>query len=175
MEALKGKTVLLLISDLEISDEEITKISHFYQESRSKTELQYEIVWLPIVEKMEETEELKKKFLDLKCKMPWHALEHPRLIKPGFVKYVREEWSYSKKSIMVSIDQRGKMSHQNAFHMMWTWGNAAYPFTHGREVKLWSRKEWSLKLLVGETNEQMSTWVGILVSFFIFSVLISSP
>ncbi|XP_057812419.1 protein SIEVE ELEMENT OCCLUSION B-like [Salvia miltiorrhiza] len=158
VEALKGKTVLLLISDLEISIEEINQIKYFYKE-RKKSECHYEIVWLPIVEKIEETKEFDDRVVELKCSMPWHSLEHPRLIKQGFVKYVREEWRYSKKSIMVSIDQRGKVAHQNALHMMWTWGNAVYPFTHRREAELWSRKEWSLKLLVEETNEQMTTWI----------------
>ncbi|XP_042065299.1 protein SIEVE ELEMENT OCCLUSION B-like [Salvia splendens] len=156
VEVLKGKTVLLLISGLKISEEEITKIGAFYSESREKA--QYEIVWVPMVEKMDEKDE--KTFKERKCKMPWHAIEHPQYVKPGLVKYAREEWRYSEKSIMVSIDHRGRVVHEDAYSMMCTWGNAAYPFSQTRELDQWKiLKEWSLKFMVQQSKQQISKWV----------------
>ncbi|KAH6755664.1 hypothetical protein C2S53_010528 [Perilla frutescens var. hirtella] len=156
VEALKGKTVLLLISDLDISYDEILILSKFYHESRKMQELQYEIVWLPIVEMVEEYNE---EFKELKMKMPWHTLQHPRLLKPGFVRFVREEWHYSKKAILVALDPRGKVANLNAFHMVSTWGNTAYPFTQTRELDIWSRKEWSLNLLVDGFDRNITKWI----------------
>ncbi|XP_047949301.1 protein SIEVE ELEMENT OCCLUSION A-like [Salvia hispanica] len=157
VEVLKGKTVLLLISGLKITEEEITKIGTFYRE-RSREKAQYEIVWVPIVEKMSEDDE--KTFNDWKCKMPWHAIEHPKYVKPGLVKYAREEWRYSEKSIMVSIDHRGKVVHEDSYSMMCTWGNAAFPFSRTREEEQWKTlREWSLKFMVQQTTQKMSEWV----------------
>lgn len=160
VEALKGKTVLLLISSLEISQEEITKLSEFYKESRTNAKLQYEIVWLPIVEKSVSEETIEKRFAELKTKMPWHTLVKPGMLKPGLARYAKEEWKYSKKSIMVALDQQGRVVNQNAFHTLWTWGNEVYPFSLKHELNLWNRKQWSLKLLVDEKQKNISTWVS---------------
>nr|GMD68362.1 protein SIEVE ELEMENT OCCLUSION B-like [Ipomoea batatas] len=51
IEVLRRKTVLLLLSDLDVSHEELLVLSHIYMESRARPELQYEIVWLPIIER----------------------------------------------------------------------------------------------------------------------------
>lgn len=159
VEALKGKTVLLLISSLEISQEEITKLSEFYKESRTNAKLQYEIVWLPIVEKSVSVEKIEKEFAELKTKMPWHTLVKPGMLKPGVARYAKEEWKYSKKSIMVALDQQGRVVNQNVFHTLWTWGNEVYPFSLEHELTLWNRKQWSLKLLVDEKHKNISTWI----------------
>lgn len=74
VDVLKGKTVLLLISDLEISYDEIFILNQIYQASRKDTNLQYEIVWLAIAEKVEGDDDFDKKFVDLKIKMPWYQL-----------------------------------------------------------------------------------------------------
>ncbi|KAL1563080.1 hypothetical protein AAHA92_05584 [Salvia divinorum] len=158
VEVLKGKTVLLLISDLEISDDEIFILTQMYQASR-KDSLQYEIVWLTIVDKVDEDEEFDTKFFDLKKKMPWYTLEHPSLLEPGVIRYVKEEWHYSRKPILVALDPQGKVSSSNAYHMLWTWGNTAYPFTVGRDLELWSNQEWSLKLLISDIDASISKWI----------------
>ncbi|KAH6828494.1 hypothetical protein C2S53_013742 [Perilla frutescens var. hirtella] len=160
VDILKGKIVLLLISDLNISYDELFILSQIYQASRKQAELQYEIVWLPIVENADEEDEaFEQKFADLKKKMPWHTLKHPSLIEPAVVKYVKEEWHYSKKTIVVALDPQGKVASPNAYHMVWTWGNAAYPFTQSRELEIWSSQEWSLKLLVSDIDLAISKWI----------------
>ncbi|XP_057787941.1 protein SIEVE ELEMENT OCCLUSION B-like [Salvia miltiorrhiza] len=159
VEVLKGKTVLLFISDLNISHDEIFILTQIYQASRKLAELQYEIVWLPMVEYVEVEEELELKFEGLKKKMPWYTLRHPGLLEPAVVKYVKEEWHYSKKTILVALDPKGKVSSPNAYHMLWTWGNAAYPFTQTREREIWSSQEWSLKLLVNDIDQTISKWI----------------
>ncbi|KAH6819507.1 hypothetical protein C2S51_003110 [Perilla frutescens var. frutescens] len=160
VEVLKGKTVLLLISDLNISYDEIFILSQIYQASRKQPDLQYEIVWLPIVEKADDQDEtFEQRFVDLKKKMPWYTLKHPSLLDPAVMKYVKEEWRYSKKTIVVALDPKGKVASPNAYHMVWTWGNAAYPFTQSRELDIWSSQEWSLQLLVSDIDQTISKWI----------------
>ncbi|KAL1534740.1 hypothetical protein AAHA92_30884 [Salvia divinorum] len=158
VEVLKGKTVLLFISDLNISHDEIFILTQIYQASRKLSELQYEIVWLPIVDCVED-EEFEIKFAGLRKKMPWYTLRQPGLLEAAVVKYVKEEWHYSKKTIVVALDPNGKVSSPNAYHMLWTWGNAAYPFTQTRELEIWSSQEWSLKLLINDIDQTISKWI----------------
>ncbi|KAH6801685.1 hypothetical protein C2S51_033131, partial [Perilla frutescens var. frutescens] len=157
VEALKEKTVLLFISDLDISFE-IFFLKKIYLESREKAELQYEIVWLPIVRDIEQDEEFKQKFEELKLKMSWYTVQQPSLVESAVVRYVKEEWHYSKKPIAVVLDRRGRVANPNAFRMLWTWGNAAYPFNQSHELDMWSRQEWSLKLLVDGIDQTFTKW-----------------
>lgn len=166
VEALKGKTVLLFISDLDISHE-IFALKKIYLDSREKEELQYEIVWLPIlgkIKKEKDDEEVEQRFVDLKVKMPWYTLQNPNLVKPGVVRYVTEEWQFSRKPILVALNPQGKVANPKAFRMVWVWGNAAYPFTLNHELELWSRQEWSLKLLVDGIDQTFGKWVSTLFS-----------
>lgn len=157
MEALKGKTVLLFISDFDISHE-IFVLKKIYLDSREKEELQYEIVWLPIMGKMKKDEE----FEGLKVKMPWYTLRDPSLLEPGVVRYATEEWQFSKKPILVALNPQGKVANPKASRMLWIWGNAAYPFTQRHEFELWSRQGWSLTLLVDGIHQTLGKWVTTL-------------
>ncbi|XP_075110529.1 protein SIEVE ELEMENT OCCLUSION B-like [Nicotiana tabacum] len=91
IEVLRRKTVLLLLSDLDASPEELLVLSHIYNESRARPELQYEIVWLPIVDQSRGwNEEAEVKFKELQAIMPWYTLHHPSLLAPAIVKFVKE-------------------------------------------------------------------------------------
>ncbi|KAI8000796.1 Protein SIEVE ELEMENT OCCLUSION B [Camellia lanceoleosa] len=51
MEVLKRETVLLFISDLDISHDKIMYLSLLHQDTRTRTGLHYQIVWLPIMDR----------------------------------------------------------------------------------------------------------------------------
>ncbi|KAH6761498.1 hypothetical protein C2S52_018931 [Perilla frutescens var. hirtella] len=142
----KWKTVLLFISDLDISSE-IFLLKKIYLESREKAELQYEIVWLPIVRKIEQDEEFKQKFEDLKLKMPCRGK-----VLEGGVELLEE-------ADCGGVGSAGKVANPNAFRMLWTWGNAAYPFNQSHELDMWSRQEWSLKFLVDGIDQTFTKWI----------------
>ncbi|CAI9757383.1 unnamed protein product [Fraxinus pennsylvanica] len=149
VEALIGKTVLLLISDLDISDDELHILGNIYKESRTNSEFQYEIVWLPIVDRsISWNERHDIKFRQLQSIMPWYTLHHPNLLQQAVARYIKEVWHYVKKPILVALDPQGKVVSQNAFHIVWIWGNNAYPFTNEKEEALWKDKTWALPLIV---------------------------
>nr|GMD63509.1 protein SIEVE ELEMENT OCCLUSION B-like [Ipomoea batatas] len=93
IEVLRRKIVLLLLSDLDVSHEELLVLSHIYMESRARPELQYEIVWLPIIERaaVEWNEEREEKFKELQAMMPWYTLHHPSLLEPAVIKFFKEK------------------------------------------------------------------------------------
>nr|GMD36247.1 protein SIEVE ELEMENT OCCLUSION B-like [Ipomoea batatas] len=161
IEVLRRKTVLLLLSDLDVSHEELLVLSHIYMESRARPELQYEIVWLPIIERaaVEWNEEREEKFKELQAMMPWYTLHHPSLLEPAVIKFFKEKWHFTKKMMLVALDpQQGKVACQNALHMAWIWGNMAYPFTLAKEESLWSIESWRVELIVDSIDSNVLEW-----------------
>ncbi|XP_047316854.1 protein SIEVE ELEMENT OCCLUSION B-like [Impatiens glandulifera] len=161
IEVLRKKTVMLLISDLDILHEQIIILNHIYQESKLRPELHYEIVWLPIVKKKNPwTEADQHRFMDLQNKMPWYMLHHPSLLDPAVIKYITEVWHFTKKLILVTLDPHGKVVCQDALNMVWIWGNAAYPFSAVREKQLWEDETWTLELLVDNIDPSILQWIA---------------
>ncbi|XP_017976107.1 PREDICTED: protein SIEVE ELEMENT OCCLUSION A-like isoform X1 [Theobroma cacao] len=145
-EKLRKKHVLLLISDLDISIEEIKVLNRLYQMNNQR----YEILWFPIVDVA--TYE-KIKFSELKQLMKWGAVD-PSNIGPAFIEYIKKECNFLKNPIAVSLNQEGDVTCLNALPMLWTWGNSAFPFTDEKEHQLWNKigekTGWKLELLLDE-------------------------
>ncbi|XP_047342635.1 protein SIEVE ELEMENT OCCLUSION B-like [Impatiens glandulifera] len=162
IEVLRKKTVLLLISDLDICEEEMMILGHIYQQSKQRPELlQYEIVWLPIVNRKNPwTDANQNKFIYLQEKMFWYTVHHPSILDPAVIRYIKEVWHFSKKPILVTLDLHGKVVSPDALHMVWIWGNAAYPFSLAREKQLWEEETWTLELLVDSIDPAINEWIA---------------
>ena len=153
--------MLLLISDLDLSIVELSMLDQIYRESRqnkTRSESDYEVVWMPIVESPW-TEDKQVKFEALLGLMPWYSVAHPSLIESAVIKYVRQVWNFIKKPLLVVLDPQGKVVNTNAVHMLWIWGSLAYPFTSAREESLWKEETWRLELLVDSVEPLIFQWV----------------
>lgn len=176
---LRRKIVLLYISDLRhVSDQEIMILDQMYQESRqdsARLESQYEVVWLPVVDKAAPLTEVKqKKFQKLQSMMPWYSLYDPSLLEPATIRYIKEVWLFNARPILVVLDPQGKVVNLNAIHMMWIWGSLAYPFSSLREEALWKEETWGLELLADSIDPSLFDWVWSFYSFPILYVYIFS-
>ncbi|KAI9173833.1 hypothetical protein LWI28_007291 [Acer negundo] len=161
IDVLRKKHVLLLISDLDISHEEIAILDHMYRESKAGSEHYYEILWLPVVDRSIAWHEgLQQKFEQLQTMMPWYSVHHPSLIEPAVIKYIKEVLHFSKKPILVPLDPQGRVLNQNAFNMLWIWRNLAFPFTSEREEALWNAESWGLELLVDRIDVNVLNWIA---------------
>lgn len=162
IDVLKSKNVLLLISDLEIS--QLSYLEQIYDNTRSTNagSDQYEFLWLPILDKCVwwneivryNFETLTLQFLQKAC----YIVHEPSLIEPSVNKFIREKWNFSNKPILVVLDPQGKVVSPNAIHMMWIWGTNAFPFTSLREEALWRQQIWGLQLLVDDPT--ILEWVS---------------
>ncbi|KAF8390540.1 hypothetical protein HHK36_025067 [Tetracentron sinense] len=163
LEVLRRKIVLLLISDLDIS-EELDILEQMYRESRhdpTRLESQYEIVWIPILDRTTPlTDAYKMQFDKLQSMMPWYSVHHPSLVEPAVMKYIKEVWRFTKKPLLVVLDPQGKVVCRNALHMIWIWGSVAFPFTSAREEALWKEESWKLELLVDGIDQNILTWIS---------------
>ncbi|KAI7995070.1 Protein SIEVE ELEMENT OCCLUSION B [Camellia lanceoleosa] len=174
LEVLRKKTVLLLISSLDISLDEISIHEQIYNEFSSrlsrgkKLDNLYEIVWIPIVDQssMQWTESMQNKFKSIQSTVPWYTVHHPSLIGELTIKFIKERWHFSFiKPILVVLDPQGKVVNTNAFHMMWIWGSNAFPFTTLREEALWEEETWRLEFLVNGIDPTILNWIKKLLGY----------
>ena len=153
--------MLLLISDLDISHEEVFFLDSMYKESLKTPDIQYEVVWLPIVDRLTPSnEEYQHKFEHLQSTMPWYIVHDPWTIEPAVIKYIKEVWHFAKKSILVALDPQGKVASRNALHMVRIWGNRAFPFTSEKEDNLWKLENWKVELLINGIDVEIPDWVS---------------
>ncbi|KAL5192083.1 Protein SIEVE ELEMENT OCCLUSION B [Glycine soja] len=159
LEVLRRKHVLLLISDLDLSQEEILVLDNLYKDARARGDTHYEMVWIPVVDKATWNETSKQKFEYLQSLMAWYSVYDPFIIEPSAIKYIKEVWNFSKTAILVALDPQGKLSSPNVVHMLWIWGNLAFPFTSEKEESLWKQEIWSLELLVDGIDPTVLEWM----------------
>ncbi|KAD5507696.1 hypothetical protein E3N88_15399 [Mikania micrantha] len=161
VDVLRKKIVLLLISDLDISLEEILVLTQIYKESRIQPDLLYEVVWIPVVDNlMTWNDSHQHKLEQLQSMMTWHMLHHPTLLETAVIKYIKREWHFEKKPILVVLDPQGRVTSPNALHMVWIWRNIAYPFTSMKEEALWKEESWTLELLVDSIDQYILHWIA---------------
>ncbi|KGN63518.1 protein SIEVE ELEMENT OCCLUSION B isoform X2 [Cucumis sativus] len=161
LEILKRKHVLLLISDLDIPHEEVMILDNLFKEAHQRPEIRYEIVWIPIIDPaIEQHSKSKHKFEELKQLMPWFSVYDPSIIELSTIRFIKEKWNFRKKTILVALDPQGKVSSTNALHMIWIWGNLAFPFTSEREEELWKTESWRLELLIDGIDFSILDWAA---------------
>ncbi|PKA54490.1 hypothetical protein AXF42_Ash000324 [Apostasia shenzhenica] len=162
IDVLRRKIVMLLITDLDISHEELFVLMQIYSDAHhGKIERHYEVVWLPVTDRHHPwTESREEDFNRLAMNMPWCRLHHPSLLQPAVIRYIRDAWHFDhKKPILVVLDPQGKVVCPNAIHMIWIWGSLAFPFTSTREEALWKEETWRLELLVDEIDPSILAWI----------------
>nr|XP_017224199.1 PREDICTED: protein SIEVE ELEMENT OCCLUSION B-like isoform X1 [Daucus carota subsp. sativus]XP_017224200.1 PREDICTED: protein SIEVE ELEMENT OCCLUSION B-like isoform X1 [Daucus carota subsp. sativus] len=163
IETLRNKLVLLLLTENDMSQEEIALFDSMYREAKQIPfgVSHYEVVWLPIMDRSVPWNEEKQKLLEnTQNLMPWLFLYHPSMLDPLAIKYMKDNWHFTKKSIVVVVDPQGKVVNLNALHMMWIWGNFAYPFTSLREERLWEEESWRIDLLVDSIEPMIFQWIS---------------
>ncbi|XP_004504145.1 protein SIEVE ELEMENT OCCLUSION B-like isoform X2 [Cicer arietinum] len=164
IDVLRSKIVLLYITDLQhISEQELVIFGQMYQDSRqdsTRLESQYELVWIPIVEKGTLWTESKQRFERLQSMMPWYSVYDPSVLEAATIRYIKEVWLFNTKHMLVVLDPQGKVVNLNAIHVMWIWGSLAYPFSSLKEEALWKEETWGLALLADTIDESLFEWVS---------------
>ena len=157
LDVLRRKNVLLLISGLDITHEELFILEQSYTASKVHA---YEIVWIPVVDQSSQWKDsMNDQFETLKASMPWYSVHHPSIVGTSVVKFFKNDWHFHGKPILVVLDPQGKILSPNAIHMMWIWQSHAFPFTSIREEALWEQETWKLELLVNAIDLKILDWV----------------
>ncbi|KAE8022600.1 hypothetical protein FH972_008386 [Carpinus fangiana] len=152
IDVLKKKNVLLYISGLDITEEDISILRPIYESIRKND--QYKIVWIPIVDQW--TDDLQKKFEFLKSKMPWYVVQYSSPI--AGIRFVKEKWHFKGKPSVVVLNPQGKVEHENAIHMIRVWGIKAFPFTTTVEETLSNDREW-IGSIATNVHPNIDNWI----------------
>uniref|UniRef100_A0A7N0SVT8 Sieve element occlusion C-terminal domain-containing protein n=1 Tax=Kalanchoe fedtschenkoi TaxID=63787 RepID=A0A7N0SVT8_KALFE len=153
---LKNETLLLIISRLDISSDEILFLKDTYVELKTSVEQKCEFIWVPIHDGAWTTF-LEERYTKVSQMMPWYTVEHPTFITEDTKKFVRDVWKFYRKPIIVVLDQWGRVQCPNAIHLMYTWGAKAFPFTRLRERALWTTETMRLDSLVLSFDPDLSS------------------
>jgi hypothetical protein len=146
----------LFFSGLDNSiDDEISILNPIIDGIRKKDP--YKIVWIPIVEKW--TNDLQKKFEQLLMpKRLWYIVQHFSSVVG--IKFIKEEWKFENRPIVVVMNPQRKVAHQNALHMIRVWGINAYPFTKEVEQHLLKESNWIEYIMAG-IHPSLQKWVRL--------------
>ncbi|XP_016647183.1 PREDICTED: protein SIEVE ELEMENT OCCLUSION B-like [Prunus mume] len=155
VDILRTKNVLLFISSVDISEDYLSLLIPIHDSLNENDD--YKIIWMPIAE--EWTEELQVKFESLRVKMPWYTVGQISAQVAG-IKYIKEDWNFKGKPMLVVLNTKGQLQHSNALHMISIWGPEALPFTHKREEQLLSSLQdtWFVSV-VGAIHPSVSEWI----------------
>ncbi|KAF4365766.1 hypothetical protein F8388_003435 [Cannabis sativa] len=152
IEVLRRKNLLLYITGLDITEEDITVLKPIYEVTRKDDK--FKIVWIPVVEQW--TEELKKKFESIRVKMPWYVVQYFSPI--AGLKFIKQEWNYKGKPTLVVLNPQGKIENYNALHLIRVWGVKAFPFNKTVEEEISKELTW-IGPLVHDIHPSIPAWV----------------
>lgn len=148
--------MLLFISSLEITDEDINILKPIYE--ATKKDNQYSIVWIPIVEHW--TDELRKKFEIIRVKMPWYVVQYFSPI--AGIRFIKEEWHFKGKPIVVVANPQGKVENPNALHAIRLYGMKAFPFNKTKIEVVSKDSDW-VGSVVTKIDPAIATWVRLCI------------
>ncbi|XP_050373630.1 protein SIEVE ELEMENT OCCLUSION B-like [Argentina anserina] len=160
---LKGKIVILFLTDLDILHEkEYMIVQQMYMEKHhepTKPENQYEVVWIPILDTW--TAAKYERFETIRNAMEWYSVYLPSVVSPTVIRYIRKEdkWNFVKKPLLVVMDPQGNIVHNNAVHMICVFGSIAFPFNKSREDLLWEKETWRMELVADPIDDNILSWI----------------
>ncbi|KAL3727087.1 hypothetical protein ACJRO7_031913 [Eucalyptus globulus] len=146
---LKNKNVMLLISNLSLSDDELGTLTGIYDASIFKSS-NYEIMWVPLVEV--HNEETRKQFQDKRSRMLWYSCKS--MVSKIAAKFIRKKWKFSEQTQVVVLNRRGQVENFHVMSMIHIWGINAFPFTLGKRNELW--------------RSQVTNWFKLVVNNSVF-------
>ncbi|CAK9329151.1 unnamed protein product [Citrullus colocynthis] len=154
-DALRQKNVILLISGLDISNDDIRALNLVYEEL--KREDSYKIVWIPVTNSQVVDEESYKRYEYVRSTMKWYTVQYGTKI--AGLRFLEEIWQLRDDALMVVLDSKSKLKFSNAIHLLRVWGNTAIPFSVERANAL-LRKNWPESTIVKFTNQpRLQSWI----------------
>ncbi|KAH7522196.1 hypothetical protein FEM48_Zijuj07G0112700 [Ziziphus jujuba var. spinosa] len=146
------KDVLLLISSLDILDEDIEILKSIYQGLKG---FNYEIVWIPIEELW--TAERQETLYKWQAHMSWYTVK--KFSSIAGIKYIREQWHFKGEPIMVLMNQQGQVENLNVLPLIPKMGVAAFPHIPMTQESTEAVQSW-LSLLTQSMDQNIETWIS---------------
>ncbi|PON68130.1 Sieve element occlusion [Parasponia andersonii] len=160
IEELRGLKVFLLISGLDISRDDIFRIEKVHKKIEDEKvdgeNVEYKIVWIPIVENW--TSENQKEFERVRSKMKWYAVKS--VSQTVGIRFIQEEWHFKGKTTFVVMNQQGKVENSDAFPLICLGGAEAFPFDEEASKRILEEINW-LKTVISKMEvEQLKELIS---------------
>ncbi|XP_022138395.1 protein SIEVE ELEMENT OCCLUSION B-like [Momordica charantia] len=156
-DALGGKNVILLVSGLDISEEDLRALHLVHDEL--KKEDNYKIVWIPVMNsEVFDEEQSRKRYEHVRSAMKWYVVQYTTKI--AGLRFVEEKWQLRDDALMVVLDSKSKVKFTNAIHLLRVWGTNALPFSNERANTL-LRKNWPESTIVKFSDQpRLQSWIN---------------
>ncbi|KAF8030510.1 hypothetical protein BT93_E2829 [Corymbia citriodora subsp. variegata] len=172
-ESFRKKSVLLIISELKISMDDIETLRIIRDDSnrfrtickeddkksvsipiQAEKETLYELVWMPIVDGRTKDWEAQTSFKSL---MPSDYRVDPQKMNMWAPVYIKEEWRFKGETMVVVLDSFGRVENTDAMPMLRIWGANAFPYTGNESTHPWMNSWNWLQLVLRELVDQHGT------------------
>ncbi|XP_042499880.1 protein SIEVE ELEMENT OCCLUSION B-like [Macadamia integrifolia] len=110
------------------------------KQERQKQAILYEVVWLRLLDKTK----VKGDIQHTQITLPWYIVHYDHIpsINEGVTMYIKKKWLFNKKSILVMLDEQGKIVSPNAIHRLQIFGRVDF---NTREEYIWKKVNWGLE------------------------------
>ncbi|XP_052204381.1 protein SIEVE ELEMENT OCCLUSION B-like isoform X2 [Diospyros lotus] len=165
---LSGRYAMLYISSLEHTSED--EYSNLGDKYKNRSTL-YEIVWIPIVDESTSwNEEMEKKFKEIQKSMPWYSISDPSKLDKAVIKYVKEIWNFTGKSLLVVLDPHGDFVKADDVKTFWIWEKSVFvsesDSTENKLEQVW--KGTTIQLLQDTMDPFLTEWIDAKKYIFLF-------
>ena len=154
IDVLKGKSVFLFISDLEISNDDISMLQKIFDKAGKEKEEQYKIVWIPFVEQLREG--LDKEFETKRSTMSWYVARY--YLPKASCRFIKKQWNFKVKPLLVVLNPQGKMECENAIQIFSIYGVKAFLFTSAKVKTRETDFSWLWSPIIN-ANSEIENWV----------------
>ncbi|KAI4299750.1 hypothetical protein L6164_033179 [Bauhinia variegata] len=114
----RRKHMLLLVSDLDMLEDEIQLLDRLYRDQAMRSERLYEMVWVPVVSESSWNRSNQRKFKKLKSTTPWYSFQQP-LSNQKLIELMRKNWHFEDRPVVVVQDPQGKLSSTDVIRKLW--------------------------------------------------------
>ncbi|XP_004150405.2 protein SIEVE ELEMENT OCCLUSION B [Cucumis sativus] len=154
--ALRRKKLVLVISGLNISEEDMKALHSVYDELGREDK--YKIVWIPIINPNEPYEENRRRYEYVISKMPWYIVQFTTKIA-GW-RFLEENWQLRDDPLVVVLDSTSKVEFTNAIHLIRVWGSEVVPFSN-RKIDILLEKTWPESTILKFTDHpRVHNWIN---------------
>ncbi|XP_028762337.1 protein SIEVE ELEMENT OCCLUSION B-like [Neltuma alba] len=118
----------------------------------------FKILWAPIVDEQVggDTSD-RKQFEDLKRQMDWYVVEYS-IIPPICKKLIRDRLRYQNKPMVPVFNPQGRLTNENALHMLFAWGDPAFPWGKDDDLHLNMKWNWFWTEMK-KHNPKIDSWI----------------
>ncbi|XP_054820244.1 protein SIEVE ELEMENT OCCLUSION B-like [Prosopis cineraria] len=176
IEVFRMNHVLLFVSGLYSIDDETNLLREIHKGLKQSDPRvvkgfkkdEFKILWAPIVDEEEQDHRTltsssssmimrRQQFEEMKRKMNWYVVDYT-IIPPICKRLIRDRLKYQNNPIVPVFNPQGRLTNDDALHMLFTWELLAFPWRKGDDLALTQKWNW-IWTDMKKSNPQINNWI----------------